>query len=305
MAADKKDDLLALIDEKVAMFSQPHTADGEEKMLLERLGKIRMSVVIMPREQVTKEYMDNLLHTTPELTVTAPGKAVSPQNSGKASRKKKNTVETCDSCGEMLIGTTCTKCGKQIKEPAQRSKGKSKDSMASDIEAFPRDLDTLLAKLPAPPEVSGKKDALVAALTELRCNLKRGETISISMMRKAFQKVGLKAHYVWCCRMRYEITNYRPTDFTPEQRQLFANYYFRALEPFSKLISSSTTSESKKMTNKWCKQAIFKTILNSSLKLRQGHSDFLDSLSLQNQGTETKHCEIWNGMCQKYGWDFE
>lgn len=308
MAADKKDELLALIDEKLALFSSTEDSSAEAQAVVEKLEKLRMSTSAMLRESVTKTYFENILHTTPELSAVSLEKAITPLDLSK--RKKEADCDVCEICGEVLLGANCTNCGRQVKETTQKSKGKSKDSMASDIEAFPHLLNVFLGRTPAPPEVLSKKDALVkrlkAAGYEIPPPSPSAPPIKIADMRKAFRDLGLATSYAWCCRMRYEITDYRPADFTPEERKLFLKYYVRALEPFSKLISSAPAKGSKKkMTNKWSIQAIMKIILISSPTLRKSHTDFLDSLNLQNQGTETAHCDIWNQLTEEQHWEFE
>jgi hypothetical protein len=305
MAEDRKTGLLQQIEEKVTLFRTGSANSEEGNAIVEKLEKLYISVSGMQKAQVTKEYVDNLLHITPELLATTLEKALAPQTFAKSAKKKGSQFEVCEVCGEILVGSSCTNCGRQSDGIQTKQKGKSKDSMAMDIDAFLRQLDQYLGKIPPPKEVLDKKDRIKANLVSQRCDLKSGKSITIDHMRKAFSDPDLRTQYGWCVRMRFEITGYRPNDFTLEERQLFQKYYVRSLEPFSKLISSATSKGPKKMTNKWCIQAIMKVIIISSTRLMKGHLDFLDSLSRQNQNTETEHCAIWNQMCVSHGWTFE
>ena len=304
MAADKKSELLALIDEKMAKFSQIVDDPNERDELLYKLEKLKISINGIDREKITPMYYSNLLFLNPELTSSTLGQIASSKNSSKSTRKQTNSVDICDICGEMLNEGICSNCGKQAKERIAKTRGKSKDQMSADIESFRRILDTLLAKLPLPPEVEAKKEKVIEVLKSKGYRVAHGAPIDIAAMRYAFKMARLGTKHIWCSRMRYELTGFRPRDYSEEDTKLFHEYYVRCLEPFSRLISSSKVAGSKEMTNKWSEQAIFKVIIQSSTTLRAGHSDFFDTLNLQNQETETTHARIWSVMTKEYGWTF-
>ena len=226
----------------------------------------------------------------------------------------------------------------------QVHKGKVKDAMSERITEFPKTLDTLLGIAELPPHftspiVSDNKhyeDAIdkvqtgpfirewVAKVPDITpidlCrqylvlqskDLVHGIMLSPDDVREGMRYAGLYADYQWANAVRYKLTGYRPKDYCQEDRDLMLSYYRRALDGFFNEMHSAEPGhngdggdEKKSQKNQWSIQSIIKLIMYASPRLMNGHSDFYESLHIQNMSTEKTHAAKWEKMARAGGWKF-
>lgn len=312
---EDKDGLLKRITEKVEAFGEQAMQSEDGRRAIGELELLYKSIAKMSLSDVTSEFIERTMTTHLLLTTNSLVKGLSGERDVKPQRRKNSVIERCASCGGIIEGGTCSDCSMDVRPAtAKVSKNKSKDQMAEKRKEFPDKLNILLGNVEMPEKLHAMRHHVERALIGLGHDIKNGKRISEKDMRDAFKeaekRIGgeegkiLSLSYIWCTRMRYEITGYKPADMTQEEKDRIAGYYNRIL-----LASYEAMTEDVKygaaMSNMWNIQVYLTLILTSSDSLIANHSDFYDSLHVPNRQTDDKHCKVWNQMVYQNRWTFE